>query len=58
MPIRLLALVTLILPLIGCGQQQAPKVSIEAGDSAKKKVITMNDEHQKKLEQLTLPGAE
>ena len=58
MPIRLMVLATLVLPLIGCGQQQAPRVSIEEGESAKKKVITMNDEHQKKLEQLTLPGAE
>ena len=58
MPIRLMVLATLVLPLIGCGQQQAPKVSIEAGESAKKKVFRMNDEHQKKLEQLTPPAAE
>lgn len=51
-------LAVLTLPLFGCGQQMAPSVSVEAGESAKQKVLKMNDEHQKKLEQLTLPGQE
>ncbi len=51
-------LVLICLLLTGCGQQLAPKASIEGGESAKKKVLKMNDEHQKKLEQLTLPGSE
>jgi len=52
-----LVMLTCLL-LAGCGQQLAPKVSIEAGESVKKKALKMNDEHQKKLEQLTLPGSE
>jgi uncharacterized protein YceK len=55
---RFHTLVLACLLITGCGQQFAPKASIEGGESAKKKVLKMNDEHQKKLEQLTLPGSE
>jgi hypothetical protein len=56
--LRFHTLVLACLLLTGCGQQLAPKASIEGGESAKKKVLKMNDEHQEKLEQLTLPGSE
>ena len=52
--LTMLAFLLLLAP--GCGQQTAPKVSIDEGQSAKERVLKMNDEHQKKLEQLTLPG--
>ena len=55
---RFHTLVLACLLITGCGQQFAPKASIEGGESAKKKVLKMNDEHQEKLEQLTLPGSE
>lgn len=49
-------LACLLLPLLGCNQKTAPSVSTEEVQAAKEQLLKMNDEHQKKLEQLTLPG--
>lgn len=56
MAIRCFLLVALLLPLAGCTQGNAPAVTVEKSQAAKDRVLEMNDEHQKKLEQLTLPG--
>jgi hypothetical protein len=49
-------LACLLLPLLGCNQKTAPSVSTEEVQAAKEQMLKMNDEYQKKLEQLTLPG--
>jgi hypothetical protein len=45
-----------LFTLSGCGAESAPRVTIQEGGSAKKRVIKMNEQHQERLEQLTLPG--
>jgi len=56
MRFHLTMLASLIVLVSGCGQQTAPKVSIDKGQAAKERLLKMNDKHQEKLEQLILPG--
>ncbi len=56
MRFRMTMLASLVVLLTGCGQKTAPSVSTEEVQAAKEQLLKMNDEHQKKLEQLTLPG--
>jgi len=46
----------LISLLCGCGQQSGPEATTQKASAAKEQLIEMNKAHQKRLEELILPG--
>ena len=51
-----LTLSVVAVTLVGCGVESAPRVTTQEAGAAKERVIKLNEDHQQRLEKLTLPG--